>query len=200
MRGQRHTRRRGLLIKRRLFQNFRFRFLEFLVVLMSICTVVCGAPASGKSTVGRRLSQQQGAVLLDSDVCAERIVRAAWSAMGREQDDFDSPLYKRTFREPIYDTLYDVAAAQPPALSVVLVGPFTRELQDEQWPQWLATRLKREVRVVVVVCSDEVRRHRMEARANPRDAAKLADWQAHAHLYKDPKCPHTVIDNNADNN
>ena len=81
-------------------------------------------------------------------------------------------------------------------VSVVLVGPFTRELQQRDWTSddgglrraiAANTDVEYTVRVFYVHCDDALRRARMLERANPRDTAKLTgDWQAHAERYQRP--------------
>jgi len=73
--------------------------------------------------------------------------------------------------------LFETAAENLAHVSVVLVGPFTRELQDAQWPQRLEERLGVEPTIWFLTCADEVRRERIVARGNPRDQAKLEAWE-----------------------
>lgn len=159
--------------------------------------IVCGSPGSGKSTHGKELAVQCGAALMDIDTASERIVRLALSVSGHDPDDRDSDYFKKTFRLPIYDTLFDLARENREWIHVVMVGPFTREIRDPQWPARLHDILKGPVEIHYTFCDPAIRRKRLAARANPRDTAKLRNWDHYIRYYGDerpPSFPHVFVD------
>ncbi|WP_068138507.1 AAA family ATPase [Roseimaritima ulvae] len=141
--------------------------------------IVAGAAGVGKSSFGKELAAQSAAVLLDSDTVTEPVVRAGLLAAGLDPTDRDSPEYKRIFRDAVYECLFQTAADNLNHISVVIVGPFTRELGDARWPDQLRKRLGVEPTIWFLTCEDEERRRRIERRGNPRDQAKLLDWPQH---------------------
>ena len=160
-------------------------------------TIVCGNAGVGKSTLGTKLAREQRAVLLDIDTCTERLARLVLEGHGLDPDDRDSPDYKRLLREPVYESLFDIAVANLPHAPVVIVGPFTSERRDATWPARLRERLAAPVEIVYVRCALDERRRRIVARGNPRDAGKLANWDAYAALGEDPELPpfpHRLVD------
>jgi predicted kinase len=164
---------------------------------MHTSIIVCGSPGSGKSTYAARLAAARQAALLDIDTVTERLVRIALARSGHSPDDRDSGYFKQTFREPIYETLFAIARENLPFQDVVIVGPFTRELQDRDWPARLRERLGSTVEVHNVRCAPEVRRRRLEQRGNPRDRAKLENWESHVRYYGDERPPvfaHVAVD------
>ncbi len=164
---------------------------------MHTSIIVCGSPGSGKSTYAARLAAARQAALLDIDTVTERLVRIALARSGHSPDDRDSGYFKQTFREPIYETLFAIARENLPFQDVVIVGPFTRELQDRDWPARLRERLGSTVEVHYVRCAPEVRRRRLEQRGNPRDRAKLENWESHVRYYGDESPPvfaHVAVD------
>jgi len=152
--------------------------------------IVCGSPGAGKTTYGRRLAAESEAVFLDIDTATERLVRLALRQSGGDPDDRDSPAFKQTYRDPIYEQLFDIACDNLPFNSVVITGPFTRELQDADWPRRLSRRLKAPVEIHYVSCRPEVRMKRLLARANARDRSKLEDWDGYLKYYagESPPC------------
>jgi predicted kinase len=158
--------------------------------------IVCGSPGAGKSTYAKKLAAARGATLLDIDTATERLVRLALHAAGRDPDDRDSDDFKRSFREPIYETLFDIARENLPAQEVVIVGPFTRELRDPDWPSKLRQILGGPVEVYYVSCPAEVRRRRLMERGDARDLAKLHDWENYIQYYDEspPVFEHVLID------
>ena len=164
---------------------------------MHTAFIVCGSPGSGKSTYARKLAAVRRATLLDIDTVTERLVRLALEQSGHSRDDRDSGHFKRTYREPIYQTLFDIARANLPIQDQVIVGPFTREIRDPAWPHRLASRLGGPIKVHFVRCDPEVRRRRLAQRSDARDNAKLRDWENYVRYYGDEQPPvfeHVLID------
>jgi predicted kinase len=159
--------------------------------------IVCGTPGSGKSTYARQLAAARSAALLDIDTVTERLVRIALVQSGHSQDDRDSEYFKRSFREPIYETLFDIARENLPFQDVVIVGPFTKEIKDPDWPSKLNQILGSSIEVHYVQCAHEIRRHRLSLRGNARDLAKLNDWENYIQYYGDESPPvfeHVLVD------
>lgn len=160
--------------------------------------IICGAPSSGKSTYGRELAAKEKAVLIDIDAATEHLVKLGLCLAGKDPLDRDSTFFKDTFREPIYEQLFDLARDNLAFHNVVLIGPFTREIQDPNWLETLRARLKANVEVHFVHCSTEIRRQRMVKRGNPRDKTKLKKWEEYMAYYQEglPPCfEHVFIEN-----
>jgi predicted kinase len=145
--------------------------------------IIAGLPASGKTTYGQSLARRLGAAFLDIDTITEPVVKAGLRLAGQNPDDRDSPLFKETFRIPIYDTLFQVAQENLQNIDVVLVGPFTSEIQNPNWPEALNERFQVPIEVHYVRCLPEQRRQRMQQRNQARDEMKLADWAKHLAYY-----------------
>ena len=159
--------------------------------------IVCGSPGSGKSTYARQLAAARHAALLDIDTVTERLVRIALVQSGHNQDDRDSGYFKRSFREPIYETLFDIARENLPFQDVVIVGPFTKEIKDSDWPSKLYLALGSSVEVHYVQCAHETRRRRLAHRGNARDYSKLNNWENYIQYYGDESPPvfeHILVD------
>ena len=164
---------------------------------MNTSYIVCGTPGSGKSTYARQLAVARSATLLDIDTVTERLVRVALVQSGNSSDDRDSEYFKRTFREPIYETLFDIAEENLTFQDVVIVGPFTKEIKDPDWPSKLSAALGGSIEVHYVQCSPEIRRRRLARRGNARDLAKLNDWENYVQYYGDESPPvfeHVLVD------
>jgi predicted kinase len=168
---------------------------------MKKATIVCGAPGAGKSTYARRLAKDTGAALIDIDVATEHLVQTGLTLAGKDPGDRDSSFFKDNFRQPIYEQMFDIAFDNLSFIDVVLVGPFTREIRNPEWPGELMSRLGAKVEVHYIRCSPKVRKRRIESRGNPRDHAKLQDWDEYIGYYgtEDLPCfPHVVIENDND--
>ncbi|MES2475947.1 MAG: ATP-binding protein [Verrucomicrobiota bacterium] len=158
--------------------------------------VVFGPPASGKTVYSRKLANKTGAVLLDSDEVAERLIRAALALAGMDPDDRDSPAYKSAFREAVYETLFDLAVSHAQRLPVVIAGPFTREGGDVEWPERMRKRLGILPEFHYVWCHPDERKRRVSLRGAERDLPKLAAWDAYVATCREipPVFPHRWID------
>lgn len=158
--------------------------------------IVFGPPAAGKTVYARKLAASLGAFLLDSDEVTERMVRAGLELAGCDPDDRHSPAYRKAFRDPVYETLFDLAASNLPNVPVVIAGPFTREGGDPDWPRWLIRRLGTAPEFHFVWCPPDIRRERIIARGEGRDLPKLADWENYVSYCREepPVFPHRFID------
>jgi len=146
---------------------------------MSTLHLICGPAGVGKSTYGRQLAAEIGACFFDSDTVTEPVVRAGMKLGGFDPDDRDSSAYREFFREAVYECLFASASENLPHLDVILVGPFTSEIQDPDFPAQLAERFGAEIKVIFVTCEESLRKSRIEKRGNPRDETKLRDWEAY---------------------
>ncbi|WP_193214216.1 AAA family ATPase [Luteolibacter marinus] len=147
---------------------------------MNECHVVTGPAGAGKSFHARELAARLGACLIDSDVATERLVRAGLSLAGHDPDDRDSLAYKTAYRDAVYEAMFDLAVVNLPLVPVVLAGPFTREVGEEDWPDRLEQRLGVRPVLHFVWCPPELRRERIVSRGEDRDLPKLRDWQSYA--------------------
>ena len=164
---------------------------------MSKAYIICGSPASGKTTYGKELAKNKKAVFLDIDISTERLVQLALAESGHDKDDRDSSYFKNTYREVIYKTMFDIARENLEWNDVVIVGPFTREVRMESWPEILTTELGVEVEVHYIYCNAEERRRRMIERNSERDKAKLKDWDFINAYYGEEQPPpfkHVFVD------
>lgn len=141
--------------------------------------IICGPAGVGKSTYGKKLAAELGACLLDSDSVSEPVVRAGMELGGEDPDDRDSPVYRKAFRFPVYECLYATAAENLRHVDVVMVGPFTTEIRNSEWPDELRKRFGVGVEVVFVTCGEDERKRRIQERGNPRDGLKLRDWEGY---------------------
>lgn len=158
--------------------------------------LVSGPPAAGKTFYAKRLAEELGAVLLDSDEVTERLIRAGLALAGLDPDDRDSPAYKTAFRDTVYETLFDLAKSHAARLPVVIAGPFTREGGEKDWPERLETRLGVRPEFHFVWCDPAERKRRVAARGATRDLPKLADWENYVSTCREtaPVYPHRWID------
>jgi predicted kinase len=159
--------------------------------------IVCGNAGTGKSTFGAQLCAERGAALLDLDTMTERLTKLVLRAHGLPENDRDSAAYKQLLREPNYETVFDVACDNLAHVPCVIVGPFTRERREPDWPARLEARLGTRVEIFYVWCSLEQRRQRLLRRGNPRDSAKLEHFAAYAAAGEDPAplpYPHQRVD------
>jgi predicted kinase len=160
--------------------------------------VVCGAPASGKSTLGRALAARLGAAILDQDVLTAPLVAVVSAHLGSA--DLDSPELAGATRAARYETL--TAGAEDNLRTgrpVVLVAPFSAERRDpEAWAR-LASRLDRAGGAATLVwlrLTGEQLLTRMRDRGAERDQAKLVDGAAYLARIDltAPAVPHVAVD------
>ncbi|MFT5905189.1 MAG: putative kinase [Cryomorphaceae bacterium] len=141
---------------------------------MTTLHIVCGLPASGKTTFARELAGMTRSALFDSDTATDLIIQAAHRAAGIDPHDRDSPTYKQTYRDPVYETLFTLASENLPNTDVIIAGPFTAELKDkESWFQNLKQRFAgHTIQLHHLELPEQERHERMKARGALRDQTK----------------------------
>jgi predicted kinase len=145
----------------------------------------CGHAGTGKTTIAKRLigslmqATGEAFCLLDKDTLYGRYSAAAMHALTGDPNDRDSPLYLQYLRDPEYEGLLETARENLQlGVSVVVVGPLSREIRDRRLfdRKWLGVGDDVVIRIVWVFTSEETARSRIVARRNPNDAYKLAHW------------------------
>ncbi|RKP52524.1 AAA family ATPase [Trinickia fusca] len=148
----------------------------------------CGHAGTGKTTIAKRLigplmrATGEAFCLLDKDTLYGRYSAAAMGALTGNPDDRDSPLYLQHLRDPEYKGLLDTTRENLElGVSVVVVGPLSREIRDRRLfdRQWLGIGDDVMVQIVWVYTSEETAHARIVARRNPNDAYKLTHWDAY---------------------
>lgn len=136
------------------------------------------------------------ACLLDSDEVTERLVQAGLKLAGMDPDDRDSPEYKATYRDVVYETLFDLARSHLRRGSVVIAGPFTKETQSSDGLQFIENKIGQKVTAHFIWCDPVERRHRLELRGETRDLAKLLNWEDHLASCSEtaPSWKHNLVD------
>lgn len=146
---------------------------------MNAIHIVCGPPASGKTTYGRKLAEGLDGVLLDSDAVCDRLIESGLALANLSPNDRDSSAYKAAYRDSVYQTLFDLCLEIVRACPVVIAGPFTSESQTHDWPQTLEKRLNVSPEIHFLMVPAERRKAQMKQRGAARDQSKLADWARH---------------------
>jgi hypothetical protein len=103
--------------------------------------------------------------------------------------DRDSPTYLQHLRNGEYAGLLDITRENLAlGLQVMLVGPFTREIMAGKIfrPQELGLPANTICRIAWIDLPSDEARHRIERRADPRDAWKLAHWDSYLLRRVDP--------------
>jgi len=157
--------------------------------------IVFGPPAAGKTVYAKKLAASLGACLLDSDEVTERMVRAGLELANLDPDDRHSPEYKKAYRDPVYETLFDLAVSNLPNVPVVIAGPFTREGGEADWPERLESRLGVRPEFHFIWCPPEIRKQRIIRRGAGRDLPKLAAWEEYVAGCREepPVFPHRFV-------
>ncbi|WP_327116615.1 ATP-binding protein [Nocardia sp. NBC_01730] len=149
--------------------------------------VLCGFPASGKSTAAQHLATVTGAVVLDKDSLAPLLEQSVMARLTGDPFDRDSEIYRSVVAPGIYDSLIGtglvVAERHPTILDAPFLSPIREAAAGVMLGQHLRARsgASNDLPVVTVWLdsSPEVIRGRMVARGAQRDHPKLTDWQAY---------------------
>ncbi len=147
-----------------------------------------GHAGTGKTTLAKQALPQLAAhsgrdfFFLDKDTAYGAFSSPIMGLLTGDPADRDSPTYLQHLRNGEYAGLLDITRENLAlGLQVMLVGPFTREIMAGKFfrPQELGLPANTICRIAWIdLPSDEARR-RIERRADPRDAWKLAHWDSY---------------------
>jgi sugar-phosphatase len=148
--------------------------------------VVAGPAGSGKSTLGRALATQRGAVLLDLDTVTNPLLDALGPTLAAD-GHWNDPDQRRQLRPARYAALLAVAADQV-VDEMVLVAPFTAELRGgHEWSLLLSAIAPAVPRVVWLDGPVALYEGRRTARGELRDRFPVEPQD-------EPRVPHQRID------
>ncbi len=147
--------------------------------------MVCGFPASGKTTAARFAAAVAGAPVLDKDSFAPGLEEAVMAALTGDRFDRDSDVYHAVLAPHLYAGLVRVGVTVGARHPVVLDAPFLaliRQAADagislrEQLSTVAEINEPVPITTVWLDAPAEQIRARMTARGAERDTGKLTDW------------------------
>ncbi|MGW4848118.1 AAA family ATPase [Nocardia brasiliensis] len=150
--------------------------------------VVCGFPASGKSTAAKWLAAQLGAVVLDKDSFVPRLECDVMARLTGDSHDRDSEVYRSLVSPGIYEALTRTGFRIGAAHHVVLDGPFLSVIRaacaaSRSLAQYLRDVAQASdavaVQTIWIDSPEREIRARMLSRGAERDISKLADWETY---------------------
>lgn len=160
-----------------------------------IALFILGHAGTGKSFITTHflLQRRQAGhpwAVLDKDVVSEVWSGALLKALGQDPQDRDSPFFKAHVRDLEYRSTLRIARDQLEAgVNVILPGPWSRELASMAILSATALGLPAETRVrhTWLELPLDVRKERIEQRADPRDKWKLDNWERYVEALKRPQ-------------
>ncbi|MEK8129987.1 AAA family ATPase [Paenibacillus filicis] len=144
---------------------------------------IVGPAGAGKTTLAKALARSSRTPLFDMDTLLRPAAETIMTISGLDPNDRDSPVYKTYCRDLGYRITMDAVLENTQlGLDALVVGPFTRETADPQWPEQELARIEAtlqdvDLKVISVYLPDDGDyRERIQQRASILDVWKLDNW------------------------
>ena len=144
-----------------------------------------GHAGTGKSTLAKLalplISQKTGEdfFFLDKDTAYGQYTAQVMLLTTGDANDRDSPFYLDNLRDLEYSGLLDIVRENLSLnVNVILVGPFSKEIQSGKMfdPAEMNLPINTHIRIAWIELEHEEARRRMQLRADPRDDWKMNHW------------------------
>lgn len=154
-----------------------------------------GHAGTGKTSLAKKAlplivaSTGKDYFFLDKDTAYGAFSSHMMGLMTGDPQDRDSPAYLEHIRDQEYAGLIDIVRENLAlGVSVVLVGPFTREIMSGKFfqPELLALPATTICRIAWIDLESEEAKRRITLRADARDAWKLAHWDTYLQRRVEP--------------
>ena len=148
-----------------------------------------GHAGTGKSTLAKKalplIIEKTGEdfFFLDKDTVYGAYSSHIMELTTQNPDDRDSPYYLENLRDWEYQGLLDIVKENLLlGVNVILVGPFSKEIQSGRMfnPEALGMPQQTVISIAWIDLDENEAKVRMQKRADPRDAWKLAHWEQYA--------------------
>ncbi len=154
-----------------------------------------GHAGTGKSTLAKKalplIIEKTGEdfFFLDKDTAYGAFSAHVMELTTKNPNDRDSPFYLENLRDWEYQGLIDIARENLTlGVNVILVGPFSREIQSGRMfdAQALGVPRQTTIQIAWIDLDEAEAKKRMEKRADPRDEWKLAHWEQYTKRRTEP--------------
>ncbi|MFB0843241.1 AAA family ATPase [Paenibacillus oleatilyticus] len=142
-----------------------------------------GPAGAGKTTLAKALARRHHAALFDMDTLSRPASKAIMTLSGLDPNDRDSDVYKIRCRDLGYRITMDAALENVDlGVNAFVIGPFTRELGDQVWPEKELQRIGASLNdvdvkaILVSLPGEQHYRERIRDRGLALDAWKLENW------------------------
>ncbi|WP_084655311.1 AAA family ATPase [Nocardia altamirensis] len=155
--------------------------------------VVCGFPASGKTTATRLLSGLLDPVVLDKDTFAPQLEESVMSQLTGDPHDRDSDIYRTVVSPHLYAALVRHAATVAEHWPVIIDAPFlgyvraaaSRGVSLAEHIRSIAGAPTVPICAIWLDAAPSQIRARMSLRGADRDQPKLSDWHTYRNAVLD---------------
>jgi uncharacterized protein len=141
--------------------------------------VVCGLPATGKSTIALALAERSGFELFNSDVIRKRL--AGRAPADRAAADYGAGIYSRELTAATYQALLDEASRALRAGNGAIIDATFKDVAERERLRDLARRMGAPIAFAECVLVAEQARRRLAERAARPDAVSDANWDIYKH-------------------
>lgn len=155
----------------------RYALLAATYVIGPAVVVMCGLPATGKSTIARAIAEPYEAVILRSDVVRKQL--AGLEPTQRVPDDRVDEIYSDAFTERVYGEVAERAAEALRHGRAVVLDAMHPTATSREASRRIADQAGVPAVLIHARATDSAIHERMAQRAGDRSEVSDADWQVY---------------------
>lgn len=146
---------------------------------MAHLIIMCGLQGTGKTTVGKKIAKELGAVMLRTDLIRREIT--------------NMPLYTEESRRAAYTIMFARAQKKLAQGKDVLLDATFSKKEHRVHARKIAYAAKAKFTLVWVICSEEIVRERLEARVGDASDAGFAQYLEAKSYFESPEEENPVL-------
>ena len=147
--------------------------------------IVCGLQGTGKTTIGKKIAEKTGAILLRTDAIRKELI--------------EYPTYSEDEKSRVYEEMFSQAKELLKTKTTVILDATFAEKQNRQLAKKIAEKTGHGFKIIEVKCSSEkIIKTRLRKRFKDESDARYGQYLKYKKIFNPIVEKHIIIDNSGE--